>query len=59
MTSNQYRSHQEQVEAANKEFWNLWPKIMSGQDRSEISRDESVRLQHLCWKTFLHAKGLA
>lgn len=59
MTSNQYRSHAEQVEAARKEFEKLWPKIYHGQKWCDIDSVETETIEHYCWSTFLHAKGLA
>jgi len=54
MSENEYHHHAEQIEAARKEFADIWPKIIIG-----FSTEQQVALQKVFWQFFLHAKGLA
>lgn len=59
MTENQYRSHQEQIDAAREEFKFVWSHICYDKEWADCDMRQRMMIHDWCWKTFLHAKGLA
>lgn len=59
MTSSQYLHHQEQMEAARKEFAVIWLKSIQPKEYEYLVKLRGEAIYLLCWHTFVQAKGLS
>jgi hypothetical protein len=58
MTVSQAIHHAEQVEVARVEFRKLWLEHIQPKEYELMKERRGPAIWHLCWHTFLHAKGL-
>jgi len=56
MTNNQILHHQEQMEAARRDFAEIWKKIEPLCDPTKVGAMPAYG--QLCWFTFLYSRGL-
>jgi hypothetical protein len=59
MTELQAIAHADQVEAAREEFRKLWLEKIQPKEYELLKERRGPAIWHLCWHTFLHAKGLS
>ena len=60
MTTEQYRHHDEQMDAARAEFNRIWDSEVVPQLREtwHLKQKDFLAVQCLCWNFFRHGKGL-
>jgi len=58
MNKSQLTSHAEQMEAARAEFAVIWESCIVHR-LDDLNIKSRAAIMHLCWHTFLAAKGLA